>query len=160
MKTYRRISLWCWISLLVISGCKKELNGDFDPVLGTWNWYKTNKKEYNSTLGTYTGTITWDQPLDASESYKLEVLKKGIIKLYKNNSLERKYKVKNYIATYTDYSSSSGYSFWTYEFELNKKMTLGFKYYLPGDSLTMGFFPYESGDREKTGYSYDNIFYR
>jgi len=149
--------LYIALLLVFLSACKKkELDSDFDSIVGTWHWHQT-KKTFNEEPP---HTDLWANGNSTDETFKVEIERKGLIKFYKNNKLDKKYRIKDYSATYTDYSTTQ-YNSWVYKLYLNDDIELRLKYYVEGDSLQLwNLFPYFASVSDQERFGYINYFRR
>lgn len=76
---------------LITTSCKKDrLNAEKEILVGTWNWQLTDFSHYCD------GGLEYEtfNPTTENTTYKIEFLKKGYIRFYKNEILESEHLIR------------------------------------------------------------------
>ena len=146
----RNIKLLLWAGLLLTS-CKKELNGDFDRIIGKWKWVKSIHGWEDNHGFPYFETVA--PSATSQDSYSISFEKKGKIITYKNGKVEDKFRVKDYQTAYIPVGDT-----WGYSIKVNGKKIIDVTYYVSKDTLEINdFFPRTLSDYNLSSSSSDFI---
>ena len=120
MRTTKYIVL---LSVLFFSCKKTKLEGELSPLVGSWEWTYTVKTSDLCEPFYYDSLVT-NSPSNAGFTYSLLFERKGKISIYKNGSLEEKYRL-----VYKTKNIQPNFVIYYFRLNNRKKMVVGFTIY-------------------------------